>query len=105
MENLNLFSYHWEQITQNFEFEKVHKAMKALDWHWLNSEGVPQIAEIVEAARRLCLECYEAAPQEQSQTKTLSTGGFRASYSAKEDLMTLEFILDTWVTGYGDYAL
>jgi hypothetical protein len=41
-----------EDILDEFNFEKVHKAMEALDWTWHDS-GVPTIAELRRSARRL----------------------------------------------------
>lgn len=68
-----------------FNFEKVHKAMTALNWTW-RDEGVPTISQLKETARRLLKESSE------NEFGNIMTGGFKAEYH-KDGEFTLEFIL------------
>ena len=61
-------------VLDNFNFEKVHKVMVAMDWEWFSCDGVPEICDLRIKARQLLLglkEDYE-----------LATGGF---YAKKKD--------------------
>ena len=41
-----------EEIMDEFDFEKVHKVMKLLNWKWVGADdGVPRIAEMRRSAR------------------------------------------------------
>ena len=44
------------EILDEFDFEKVHRTMKALDWTWYGSDGVPSIGDLRRAARELLQE-------------------------------------------------
>lgn len=69
-----------------FEFQKVHFAMMALDWKWHDSEaGIPSIPELRKLARRLLLEV---------KTET-GSGGFYAK-ADQWGRLSLEFVLDSW---------
>lgn len=41
------------EILDFFYFERVHRAMKALDWKWADTDGVPLIGHLRAAAREL----------------------------------------------------
>jgi len=45
-----------EEITDEFDFEKVHRTMKALEWTWHDTDGVPTIGDLRRAARGLLQE-------------------------------------------------
>jgi len=42
-----------DSILDNFDFERVHKAMTALDWEWASTDGVPEIPDLRQKAREL----------------------------------------------------
>lgn len=45
-----------DEIMDNFDFEKVHKMMMAVNWKWANKESlysVPTVSELRTCARRL----------------------------------------------------
>jgi hypothetical protein len=44
------------EILDEFEFEKVHRTMKALDWKWSGCDGVPSIGDLRRQARELLQE-------------------------------------------------
>lgn len=45
-----------EEITDEFDFEKVHRTMKALDWKWSGCDDVPSIGDLRRQARELLQE-------------------------------------------------
>lgn len=69
-----------ETILNEFNFKKVRKAMKALDWVWYQNNKVPSTDELKEEADRLlraaCRMCTPANPQ-----YFVSSGGLRAECS------------------------
>jgi len=44
------------EILDEFEFEKVHRTMKALNWTWHDTDGVPTIGDLRRQARELLQE-------------------------------------------------
>jgi hypothetical protein len=45
-----------EEITDEFDFEVVHRTMKALDWTWYGSVESPSIGDLRRQARELLQE-------------------------------------------------
>ena len=45
-----------DEILDEFNFEKVHRTMKALDWTWYGSDDVPSIGDLRRQARELLQE-------------------------------------------------
>lgn len=81
-----------------FDFEQVHRAMKALNWTWGNHppDGgfhLPCIGELRETAR----ECLKDASDKALATGNRcsdGTGGFEAS--AEPGRVELRFVLSAW---------
>ena len=44
------------EILDEFDFEKVHRTMKVLEWTWYGSDGVPSIGDLRRQARELLQE-------------------------------------------------
>ena len=88
------FEYYWEQIEENFEWNKVYQVMKLLDWTWgLDADAsIPSVDMLKSEARRLCYYAHE-------EQTNISTGGFYAQ--AYEDGISLSFVLENW--GAEDY--
>ena len=42
-----------DNILDEFDFERVHKVMVALNWQWHNTDGVPTIGDLRRTARDL----------------------------------------------------
>lgn len=82
-----------DTIMDYFEFEKVHRVMKFLDWQWaLSEEGVPTEPELRQEARRLL-------KQSLMEKSSMSTGGFHTryhSYDSGEETIELFFSVDHW---------
>jgi hypothetical protein len=88
-------------VIEEFEFEKVHIAMIALDWKWIAPNGaitnqsmaVPTIARLKQTAIQVLTSSIESG--------FARSGGFVARYSTHEKLesFTLSFVVaeyDTW---------
>jgi hypothetical protein len=87
------FTKHWKTIYNGFNWGNVYKAMKALDWTWAfpnDNEGIPNLNTIQTHAHYLLLQAWK-------EKKTISTGGFRASYDNGH--IALEFVLEDWHSG------
>lgn len=68
-----------EEIIDCTDFEKIHKAMKALDWIWATTEGrVPTEEELKEQARKLLKETFE-------RKCDVATGGFWTKYMEADE--------------------
>lgn len=62
-----------EEIVDEFDFEKVHRVMLALNWQWHHTKGVPEIADLRRTARSLLKQVVES-----KGTLSVGTGGFTA---------------------------
>ena len=93
-----------EGVLQHFDFDKVHHAMKALDWKWASydsyniEEKVPSIQRLMLRASSLLQDAYHGV-QETSKRYVVSCGGFKAEAERYEDgevLLTLSFVVTDW---------
>jgi len=80
----------------NFRFDRVHRAMQALDWVWASCNmQVPNVRHIMDLADRLLGQAWDGK-------YTTSTGGLEARYIAPEVIdgveygpdLELRFVLD-----------
>ncbi len=87
-----------ETILDEFDFEKVHQAMTALNWTWATSAGVPTIGEMRRCARML-LNYVKNADSDEPDYMT-ATGGFHASRNLypgdAKRYYSLSFVLREW---------
>lgn len=60
-----------EKVLKDFNFERVHKAMVAMNWTWFDTNGVPSISELVLRAQELLEEVAK-----KKVGYTISTVGF-----------------------------
>jgi hypothetical protein len=82
-----------DTIIDEFNFERVHIAMTALDWQWKTTEGngyaVPTMPKLKAMARRLLNESIKE--------KVVGSGGFVATYHAEDkdeiEYFQLKFVL------------
>lgn len=93
-----------ENIMDCFDFNRVARVMKFLDWKWANLDGkerVPTEPEIRTEARSLMSDLIERIGTDR-EVHSIETGGFGVffdEYDGKPDI-TLMFILDDWNEGY-----
>lgn len=87
-----------ENIIENFDFERVCKVMKYLDWKWRDAEESPSIGALVIEAQKQLSYAFDECLKRKKDIKT-GTGGFvcRATYdNSKVDILELVFELDSW---------
>ena len=92
-----------ENCLLNFDFKKVHKVMKVLDWRWVKPDTmseieVPDESKLYDTANNLLFEAMEGALNNHSNQYT-ATGGFEASveFDQVEHAITyigLKFVLE-----------
>ncbi len=87
-----------EDILDEFDFQKVQKAMEALDWNYFDSvDKVPTIGELRKMARGLLNHVYSADP---SPNDMAGSGGFEATrYMDIGDAtkyLALKFVVTEW---------
>jgi hypothetical protein len=80
------------QIMEQFDFQRVHRAMTALDWGWVYPHGrrVPTVTQLQETAQGLLREVANG------NTDQISVGGLQARITrcgTKHDDLTLEMVL------------
>lgn len=81
-----------DDIIDNFDFEKVHQTMVALNWKWAGYKEVPEIPDLRKFARARLKEAH-------ARKTTISSGGFKATYEKWSQIrftLRLEFIVSDW---------
>jgi len=79
----------------NFDFEKVNKVMKVLNWTW-HGKGVPTLKRLKEEAVKYLNEALRHRGERDSR---FSTGGYEVEYilhSEYQDSLSLKFVLEDW---------
>ena len=87
------------EIIENFNFTKVHRVMKFLNWRWGVDNTIPTIGQIVvQAYEKLnaCWDDYRNKAIEEHETYFQSSGGLEASVDSR-GLLSLKFILEEWL--------
>lgn len=77
-----------DEIMDNFDFEKVHTVMTALDWRWCSTNGVPEKSDLRRSARKMLRDCVEL--------NRGGTGGFKVSIDRENGILTLLFVVEEW---------
>ena len=71
-----------------FDFEKVHKVMKFLDWKWASSQTedcVPSVSELVLKAHELIYSSIASISKQSNPSYFVMTGGFKVSVHRCDD--------------------
>ena len=90
------------ECLNNFDFHKVHKVMKNLNWKWGFGDApchVPSKRELKEKASELLFQCLECSKSHKKDYR-MSTGGFEVNcyYNNGEIDFELNFVLTYWET-------
>lgn len=94
-----------DDIMDNFDFRKVHRVMKYLNWTWASSNGVPEVFELKDCARRLLNECLCSMIMKGEDTWGIATGGFYVHATNYKDAepeddchigLKLSFEVESW---------
>lgn len=93
-----------DNITETFDFEKVHKVMVFLNWRWYFREDkndpfseattrIPKISEIIFEAKEKLMTAGNLA-YDNEEKYTISSGGFTASayYDKEEEEWYLDLV-------------
>jgi hypothetical protein len=94
-----------DNILDNFDFDKVHKAMVALDWGWGSlgdDRRVPEVSELKREARRLLTDIIDTHIETGNKWVGISTGGFDTELLVCDDGLpdlSLRFYVDEWSEG------
>ena len=89
-------------IIAEFDFERVHKVMKFLDWKWAGGSKpkVPTIHKLKECARSLLKDAYIGALKHKGERYSVTTGGFNADCFIDKGGNSIDFNLlfyiDEW---------
>ena len=85
-----------DDIMEEFNFDEVKIIMDALDWTWGNSDKVPSLEEIKDAAANLLWKCVT-----DDGNNVIASGGFEVEkdFSDVEDpYVTLKFVVTEWTS-------
>jgi hypothetical protein len=89
-----------DEILDCFKFERVHKAMVALEWSWSSTGGVPEPWDIRASARRHMKSAYDGAMHNKIDYISSSGGLWAKAHYCTEhkcvDLLELHFCIDEW---------
>lgn len=80
-----------DEIMDNFDFDKVFRVMKFLEWGWMDY-GVPSVSDLRGTARVLLKECIKSKSD-------VSTGGLCAYYYEFDGIgviLKLKFVVEEW---------
>ena len=91
-----------EEVIENFDFEKVHKVMKMLNWKWdEDNPGELPTIPTVEKMKEVVKDLFRSMEDQIAKsgtwpdcTSTGTAGGFRATIDG--DMYTLEFVLEEY---------
>lgn len=96
-----------DNIMQEFDFEKIHRVMEALEWGWAVSGDfttrVPETSEIRREAKRLMDEVIKQYAETGETWCGVATGGFDVELMVNKDDglpdLTLRFVVEEWNEG------
>jgi hypothetical protein len=75
---------HIDEVMDWFDFDKVEKTMKFLNWEWHN-EGVPTIPGMRQHVRGFMRELYAEGQNQESFRSVRASGGFYVEYTKNID--------------------
>jgi hypothetical protein len=88
-DKIDPFQKKWEEINENFDWQRVEKVMNFLNWRWYSTDGVPNVRDLKHKAYNLLKEAYDNGG-------FYAIGGFEAEYLRNDDFLKLSFVLDSW---------
>lgn len=97
-----------EEILDNFDFKKVKKVMRFLEWTYANKgDGKPfkpKMADIIDTAEKVIEWAIKSAQESATKTGYSATGGFHATADLTESnpYLTLAFQIETMENYYED---
>lgn len=82
------------EIINDFDFDKVEKVMKFLNWHYYTGR-VPTVYELIKVSTELLHDAFDGLCLHDTRTYSVKSGGFEASMRKVENGVEegLSFIL------------
>ncbi len=88
------------EILDFFDFERVKKVMDHLNWEWVGSDGVPEIYELRQHARKLMNTAVNECIKSKQEDYFTECGGFRVECNKYNDdpkmYIRLTFNVTSW---------
>ena len=88
------------EILDFFDFERVKKVMDHLNWEWAGSDGVPEIYELRQHARKLMNTAVTECIKSKQEDYFTECGGFRVECNKYNDdpkiYIRLSFNVTSW---------
>jgi hypothetical protein len=88
----------WEDILENFDWERVHKMMLVTNWTWHSVGGVPTVSELKKELKSAVERVYY------STDFVLESRGFRVTKESDEHglgTISIEFVGASWSVDFG----
>lgn len=84
---MKTFEQLWEEIEDNFNFQKVHDVMTMLQWEWNYDmiNGIPTMLQLKNSTKGWCRQCYDLSKRGGRRSKSMSCGGFTIKYAEYHD--------------------
>ena len=96
-----------DKVLEEFEFDKVHRAMEALNWTWAPLGRVPTISELIDEVKHQIDSCIRDFVNGKDDC-AYSTGGFETRIDLDPDddmpIITVKFVVDSWEEFSSDYT-
>ena len=96
--NMKYNNQYWDRKIENvmnqFDFTQTYRVMAALDWTWADCDGVPDVEDQRETARRLLTQVVNE--RFSKPTGQLGTGGFMSQIDTMTGFLGLYFIAAEW---------
>ncbi len=88
------------EIIENFDFDRVHKVMRFLNWTWRSDSESPTMGKLVLEAMSMLSKVYDEALKNKEDSY-MACGGFHYSACLNEDktevdILMLKFVLSEW---------
>lgn len=96
--NNNTYDKQISNLLKEFDFDKVHKAMVALEWRWWHCNGTPDVSELKKTSKRKLRECVKNVVCSNTNYFFISSGGLKAEYFKETNSFKLSFIVERWMT-------
>ena len=105
----DIFNHVWNDIEENFDFEKVQKMMAAVGWRWFWKDGELTVEDIKEGVKKEIGYTLE-------RKCSCATGGFEYIYRSPQDAaecfgcepskgiwptVDVKFVGEEWETDFG----
>ena len=96
----NFFRDKLQELLDDFDFERVHKVMEVLDWHWVGVNGIPKEEDMIPIVKILYDDIEDRVIH--GEYSFCATGGFKLTFNPNEDNeLSLVFEAET-NSVYGD---